>query len=59
MRQLISRVTTLVLAAIFAAAPLVANAAGTTAVVTGAVHASSGAPLSGAQVELIGPPACR
>ncbi|MGD0969208.1 MAG: TonB-dependent receptor [Candidatus Aquilonibacter sp.] len=54
MRQLISRVTTLVLAAIFAAAPLAVNAA-TTAVVTGSVHAANGAPLSGAQVELIGP----
>jgi hypothetical protein len=55
MRQLISRATTLVLAAIFAAAPLLANAAGTTAVVSGSVHASNGAPLSGAQVELVGP----
>lgn len=54
MRQLISRATTLVLAALFAAAPLAAHAA-TTAVVTGVVHASSGAPLGGAQVELIGP----
>lgn len=54
MRQLISRATTLMLAAIFTLAPLGANAA-TTAVVTGVVHASSGAPLSGAQVELTGP----
>ncbi len=55
MRQLISRVTTLMLAAIFATAPILANAAGTTAVVTGSVHASNGAPLGGAQVELFGP----
>src|SRR5580658_4236397 len=54
MRQLISRATTLVLAAIFAAAPLAVNAA-TTATVTGSVHASNGAPLSAAQVELSGP----
>ena len=54
MRQLISRATTLILAAVFAVAPLVANAA-TTAVVTGVVRASSGAPLGSAQVELIGP----
>jgi hypothetical protein len=55
MRQLISRATALVLAAAFAAAPLVANAAGTTSIVTGVVRASTGAPLAGAQVELIGP----
>ena len=55
MRQLISRLTTLVLAAVFAAVPLAASAAGTTAVVTGVVHATSGAPLGGVQVELIGP----
>ena len=54
MRQLISRATTLMLAAIFTLAPLGANAA-TTAVVTGVVHAASGAPLGGAQVELVGP----
>ena len=54
MRQLISRATTLMLAAIFAVAPLATSAA-TTAVVSGVVHASSGAPLGGAQVELIGP----
>ena len=55
MRQLISRATTLMLAALFAVVPLAASAAGTTAVVTGVVRASSGAPLGGAQVELIGP----
>jgi len=55
MRQLVSVATILVLTAVFAAAPLVADAAGTTGVVTGVVHASSGAPLGGAQVELIGP----
>jgi len=54
MRQLISRVTVLMLAAIFAAVPFTANAAGTTSVVTGVVRASSGAPLAGAHVELIG-----
>ncbi|MGC2128910.1 MAG: carboxypeptidase regulatory-like domain-containing protein, partial [Candidatus Aquilonibacter sp.] len=54
MRQLISRATTLVLAAIFAAAPLATSAA-TTAVVSGVVHATSGAPLGGAQVQLVGP----
>ncbi len=54
MRQLISRATTLMLAAIFAVAPLATSAA-TTAVVSGVVRASSGAPLGGAQVELIGP----
>jgi hypothetical protein len=43
------------LAAIFAAVPMAAGAAGTTAVVTGVVRASNGTPLAGAQVELIGP----
>jgi hypothetical protein len=55
MRQLLSRVTTLVLAAVFAVTPLMANAAGTTASVTGVVHAANGAPLGGAKVDLIGP----
>lgn len=54
MRLLISRVMTLVLAAFVAGAPLASNAA-TTAVVTGVVQASSGAPLAGAQVDLNGP----
>ncbi|HTU81160.1 MAG TPA: TonB-dependent receptor [Candidatus Acidoferrales bacterium] len=47
--------TTLLLIALFATAPLVANAAGTTAVVTGVVSAARGAPLGGATVQLIGP----
>src|ERR1700761_7581318 len=55
MRQLISRATTLVLAALFAVAPLMASAAGTTGIVTGVVRARSGAPLAGAQVNLNGP----
>ena len=55
MRQMISRATTLLLVAVFAAAPLAATAAGTTGIVTGVVHASSGAPLGGAAVELTGP----
>ena len=55
MRQLIYRASALVLAAFFAAAPLAANAAATTSVVTGVVRASSGAPVAGAQVELTGP----
>ncbi len=55
MRHIFSRVTILALAAIFASAPLMANAAGTTAVVSGSVHAANGAPLGGAQVELTGP----
>ncbi len=55
MRQMISRATTFLLAALFAAAPLAAMAAGTTGVVTGIVRASSGAPLGGAAVELTGP----
>ncbi len=55
MRRLIFRATTLVLIALFALVPLAAAAAGTTAVVTGVVRASRGAPLGGATVELIGP----
>ena len=55
MRQLISRATILMLATVFAAAPLAANAAGPTSAVTGVERVSSGAPLAGAQVELIGP----
>ena len=55
MRQMISRATTLLLVAVFAAAPLAAMAAGTTGIVTGVVQASSGAPLGGAAVELTGP----
>lgn len=55
MRQLISRALALFLTVAFAAAPLGATAAGTTAVVTGVVRASNGAPLGGAQVELFGP----
>jgi TonB-dependent Receptor Plug Domain/Carboxypeptidase regulatory-like domain len=44
-----------VLAAVFAVAPLVAVAAGTTGAITGIVHTSGGAPLGGAAVELTGP----
>ncbi|HET9029286.1 MAG TPA: TonB-dependent receptor, partial [Candidatus Aquilonibacter sp.] len=49
------RAMTLVLAMLFSCIPLTAVAAGTTAVVSGTVQGADGAPLAGANVELIGP----
>ncbi len=52
----LARLSAVLAALIFgcALAPIAANAAGATAAVSGVVRASSGAPLGGAQVELIG-----
>ncbi len=55
MRTFISRLMGFLLVALFAASPLTSNAAETTAAVIGTVAATNGAPLAGAQVDLIGP----